>query len=119
MQLSSIENCFPAARFPWSTAYAMTSNLKAAMYDALGEPLSDMIDNCLQTMLVTITIFITSVGSNMTMADWSELDNGSWLAFVVVCFLIAGFHNIGRLKKRFKDKKTNHNYIWHITCKKE
>jgi len=42
-QLSFILNCFPAARFPFSTAYATTRSLKDAVYDALGEPLPDMM----------------------------------------------------------------------------
>ena len=42
-QLSSTLNCFPAARFPLSVAKANTLSLKDAVYDALGEPLSDMM----------------------------------------------------------------------------
>jgi len=42
-QVSSILNCFQAARFPFSTAYATTRSLKDPVYDGLGEPLSDMM----------------------------------------------------------------------------
>ena len=42
-QLSSTLNCFPAAPFPLSVAKANTLSLKDAVYDALGEPLSDMM----------------------------------------------------------------------------
>ena len=78
MQLSSIENCLPAARLPWLTAYAITHSLNAAVYEVLGEPLSDMIDSSLLIALLLSTCFTTSVGSgsSATIADWLKFDSG-------------------------------------------